>query len=352
MTLDAGLIIAIFAVFIIGLALGVPIAISLGLGAISGLLYNGGIPLAIIGQRIYAANDSFSMLAVPFFMFAGAVMTKGGISKRLVDMADCIVGRFTGGLAMCGTLAAMLFAALSGSSTATTAAIGGCMIETMREKGYDDDFSAASIAAAGTTGIVIPPSIPMVVYALATGTSIGAMFMGGVIPGILLGAAMMITNYIISKKRGYKGSNRVSSSEVIARFKDGIWGLLMPIIILGGIYSGVFSPTESAAVACVYGLIVSLFVYREIKVKDIYGLIVDAIKSTALVMLIMSTAGLFSWVMTAANVPQQIAGIISSLTTSRFLVMLLVNIFLLILGCLINASAAISIVAPILIHLW
>lgn len=336
-----------FGTLIICMVIGVPVALSLGCASVVGLINDGSVPLIVLGQRIYAANDSFPLLAIPFFMFAGAVLTQGGISKRLVNFAQCLIGSVTGGLAMVATVAAMFFAAISGSSAATTAAIGGSLIVAMKEKGYSRDFSAAAIAAAGTTGVVIPPSTPMVVYGVVTGASIGALFLGGIIPGLLMGFSMMAVNYFLAKKGGYTGIPRVSLKVAWASFTDAVWGILMPIIILGGIYGGIFTPTESAAVASVYGLLVGIFVYKEVKVSDIFRIAKTAVISSALVMFILSTANLFSWMMIMANVPQRLAMALSNFTTDPVIIMMMINIFLLFLGTFLTASAAISIVAPI-----
>lgn len=342
------LILVLFLSLAVFLLAGVPIAIALGCSSLLALVIDGSTPLIIIGQRIIAANDSFPLLAVPFFMFAGSIMTHGGISRRLVLFAQTIVGRIRGGLAMVATLAAMFFAAISGSSAATTAAIGGCLIPEMKERNYDEDFSAATIAAAGTTGIVIPPSTPMVVYGVVTSTSIGKLFLGGFIPGAMMGLAMMIVIYFQATKRGYKGDAPVGVRKIFCALKDAIWGILMPFIILGGIYSGVFTPTESAAVACVYGLLVSIFVYKEVKINEIIGIFKDSVRATALTTFILCTAGLFGWILVANNIPQKMAISLIALTDNKIIIMALINVLLLFVGTFLNATAAISILAPIL----
>lgn len=243
--------IVLFGALAVFLVLNVPIAVALGLATTISIIADGQLPFTLIVQRIFVANDSFPLLALPFFMLAGSVMSAGGVSTRLVAFANALVGWVTGGLAMVVTLTSMFFAAISGSSAATTAAIGSTMISSMKEKGYDKEFSAAVIAASGTTGIVIPPSVPMVVYGVVAGVSIGDLFMGGVGPGILMGLSMMIVIYFRAKKRGYVGEKRADVKTLFVTFKDSIWGLLMPVIILGGIYGGIFTPTEAAAVAAV-----------------------------------------------------------------------------------------------------
>ena len=341
--------ILLFGSLVIFLAIGVPIAMALGCSAILTLVVQGDIPLIVVGQRIYSGNDSFVLLAVPFFMFAGSIMTHGGISARLVDFAQCVVGSIRGGLAMVATVAAMFFAAISGSSAATTAAIGGTLIPAMKTRKYPDDFSAAAIAAAGTTGIVIPPSTPMVVFGVVTGTSIGSLFLGGVIPGLLMGFAMMTTIYILAstKHKELVGLERTPMKVVLKTLATSSWALLMPFIILGGIYGGIFTPTESAAVACAYGLVVGFFIYRKVGLRHLLPIAKESLLSTAYVMFILCTAGLFGWVLVAANIPQQLAASIAALTDSPVLIMMMINLFLLFCGTFLNASAAISIVAPI-----
>lgn len=339
----------LFGVFLALIFLGIPIAFSLLLASSAVVLVQDNLNMMVVAQRFFASNDSFPFMAIPFFMLAGEVMTAGGASKRLVNLAAVFVGWITGGLAMVVTLTGMFFASLSGSSAATTAAIGGVLIPAMKEKGYDREFTAAIVAAAGTTGIVIPPSITMVVFGVATQTSITKLFVGGILPGILMGLSMMGVTYFRAKKRNYAGEQGKSAKENLATFAEGLWALLMPIIILGGIYGGVFTATESAVVAVLYGLIIGLFVYKELKLKDLPNVMLKALTGSAVVMIIMNAAGLFGWVLTSDMIPQKIAYAIAAFTTNKFLVMILVNIFLLFVGTFLNASAAVVILAPILL---
>ena len=338
----------LFGSFLVLLILGVPVAVALGCGAVSALLVDGTIPLVVVGQRIFAANDSFTLLAVPFFMLAGSIMTKGGISRRLVDFAQAFIGSVHGGLGFVATIASMFFAAISGSSSATAAAVGGTLIPAMKEKGYDEDFSAAVIAASGTTGLVIPPSTAMCLYGVATGTSIGALFVGGFIPGILMGIACMIVIYVTAKKRGYGGEAKSTGKEKLAAFKDAIWAILMPVIVLGGIYAGIFTPTESAVVACVYGLFVSMVIYKDVTWKDIIPIAMDAVKGTAVALFIVSTAGIFGWFLVAYQIPQVIAAAMATITSSKIVLLILINLFLIFVGTFLSCSAAVTLLSPIL----
>ena len=339
----------LFCMLIVLLVVGAPIAIALGMAAFVALLVDGSVPLTVIVQKVLAANNSFPLLAVPFFMFAGAVMTEGGISHRLINFVYSLVCGIRGGLAMVATITAMFFAAISGSSAATTAAIGASIIPGMKEKGYKEDFAAAVIAAAGTTGIVIPPSTPLVIFGVVAGASIGDLFLGGVIPGILMGLAMMAVIYIKAGGTNYSEENITATRPSIwLAFKDAIWGLLMPVIILGGIYGGIFTPTESAVVASFYGLFVTMFLYKTVSLKDVPRITNKAILQTAMIMFILSMANVFAWLLTANRIPQEIAAYILSITESPAYVMLLINILLLWVGTFLNATAAISILVPVL----
>jgi C4-dicarboxylate transporter DctM subunit len=341
----------LFAVFFALLIISTPIAVALGLSSVVALIVEGTVPLTVVAQKIFAANNSFPLLAVPFFMFAGAVMTEGGISHRLIDFVYAMVSGIRGGLAMVATLTAMFFAAISGSSAATTAAIGASIIPAMQQKGYDEEFSAAVIAAAGTTGIVIPPSTPLVIFGVVAGVSIGDLFLGGVIPGILMGFAMMAVIYAQAGRRRYAGdsdSGARGAGNMWRVFREAVWGLMMPVIILGGIYGGIFTPTESAVVASFYGLFVTMFVYRSISVRDIPRITGKAVLQTAMIMFIISMANVFAWLLTANRIPQEIAAYILGITEKPLYIMLLINILLLWVGTFLNATAAISILVPVL----
>jgi C4-dicarboxylate transporter DctM subunit len=289
-------------------------------------------------------------MAIPFFILAGNLMGEGGISRKLVNFINIFFSRLTGGLAMVSIGASMFFAAISGSCPATTAAIGGIMVPEMEKKGYDKNFAAATAAAAGTVGQVIPPSIPMVTYCVLAGTSISTLFLAGIGPGILMGVLMMAVAYLHAKKHKVpRVIEEITAKKVFAVFLDSIWALIMPVIILGGIYSGMFTPTEAGAVAAIYGLFVGVFVYKELKIKDIPKVICNSAVASAVIMLIMATVATFGYVLTREHIPQTIANAMLSLTNNKYILLMLFNIIVLIAGCFLNSSAAIALLTPILL---
>jgi len=340
----------LFVSFFILLVIGVPIAICLGLASLIVLAFGSNVPLIITAQTMFTGVDSFPLMAIPFFVLAGNIMASGGISKRLVNFANLLVGKITGGLAIVSVFASMIFAAISGSCPATTAAIGSVMMPEMKKSGYSDYFSGATVAAAGTVGQVIPPSVPMVVFSVLAGTSLSRLFVAGIGPGFLMGIAMMIVAFAYAKKNNIKSEVRkLSLNESLKILIDSLWAILMPVIILGGIYAGIFTPTEAAAVAVVYGVLVGLFIYKELKISHLPKILCDSAAGTAVIMLIMATASTFGWILTRERIPQAIATSLLSLTTNKYLLLLLFNIILLIAGCFLNPSAAIILLTPILL---
>lgn len=337
----------LFGVFAFLILINVPVAVCLGLATLAAITLTGSLPLQVVAQKLFTASDSFPLMAIPFFMVAGSLMEKGGISRRLIKLANTLVGSLPGGLALVTVLASMFFAAISGSSPATVAAIGSIMIPAMVRQGYSEDFATATQASAGYIGVIIPPSIPMITYGVVTGASIGGLFMAGFVPGILIGLSLMLVAFFISRKKGYVGEKGSSSREVAVAFKDAIWALLMPIIILGGIYMGVFTPTEAANVAVVYGFIVGLFVYKELKWSDIPGILRTSAISMSMVMLIIATASGFGLLLTRELIPNKIAGLFIGLTDSPLVLLMLINVLLLIVGTFMETNAAIIILAPI-----
>ena len=338
----------LFIALAILLLLNVPIAVALGLSTALSIWYSD-LPLTIVVQRMIASNDSFPLMAIPFFIMAGSCMSQGGVSKRLVIFADSLFGWLTGGLGIVAQITGVFFSAISGSSAATTAAVGGVLFPEMEKRGYDKSFSAAIIAAAGETGIIIPPSVPMVVYGVIAGVSIGDMFLAGVVPGLLMGISLCFLIYFKSKKLGYGGEKFKGGANVWKSFREASWGLLMPVIILGGIYGGIFTATEAAVVAVAYGLVVGFFIYKDLKISHLPKIFESTVIGTAVVMFIMNAAGLFSWVITREQFPAQLAAYFVSLTSDPIVFLMLINVLLFIVGCLLNASAAITILTPILV---
>jgi C4-dicarboxylate transporter DctM subunit len=337
--------------FIVLLFGGMQIPFAIAFASFIALLVSD-MPLILIPQRIIAGIDSFSLLAVPFFLLAGEVMKTGGLSKRLVRFANALIGHITAGLPMVLVLSATFFAAISGSAPATTASIGSIMIPEMEKKNYPKPFAAGLAAAAGPIGQMIPPSIPMVIWAVIANVSIVRMFLGGILPGLLMAGALMLVSRFLSKKHAYGTSEaKAPRSEVVASFKDGIWALMTPVIILGGIYSGVFTPTEAAAVAVAYGFFVGFFVYKELNLSELPDILYGCLKSTAIVIFVVAVASLFGWIMANEMIAPKIVQSILSLTTDKYLLLLILNFLLLLIGCFMDNIAAMIILSGVLISL-
>lgn len=332
------------------LATGTPIAVAMIATVMLSLYFFTQVPMLVIIQQMFNSADSFTLMAIPFFVLSGNIMTAGGISKRLIRVATALFGGMSGGLAIAATAACAFFAAISGSSPATVAAIGAIMIPALTKAGYNDKYSLGVITSAGSLGIMIPPSIPMVVYALATGEPIGKLFMAGVVPGLLTATVFALMCYIAAKRGGFgmAGSDATADTkEVLASLKDGIWGLMMPLIVLGGIYSGVFTPTEAAAVAVIYSALVGSFIYRDIKLKDYVGILTTSVSVSAMIMFIIISASAFSWYLTSQGIPQQVAEWIISVAPQPWMFLVYVNILLLIVGCFMEPNSAILVLAPL-----
>jgi len=323
----------------------------MGAASFLALLCAGSTPLLLLVQRMFTGIDSFTLLAIPLFMIAGRLMERGGISKRLITLAMNIVGSCYGGLAHVAVLSCMFFAAISGSAPATVVAIGTIMVPAMVDEGYDKTFSVALMAAAGVIGVIIPPSIPFVSYGVTMGVSIGALFAAGILPGLLLGLSLMAISYVYCRRKGLRGAFKVTWKGFITALRESIWGLMMPIIILGGIYGGIFTPTESAAVACVYGLLVGFFIYKELNIKETITSLWEAGTTSSMVLLIISCATAMGWILTAERIPVLVAEFISSFASSPTLLLLLLNIILLFVGCFMEPNAAIIILGPIFLPL-
>ncbi|MEW6548460.1 MAG: TRAP transporter large permease [Spirochaetota bacterium] len=339
----------IFGAFFVLLLIGVPIGLSIGLSALVVFIASG-FPLQMVPQTLLEGNNSFALVAVPFFILAGDILARGGISERIVAFAEAGLGRIRGGLSIVSVLASMFIAAISGSGAATTAAVGASLIPDLKEKKYDVDFSAALIASAGTIGVVIPPSVPMVLYAVIAGESVARLFLGGFIPGILMGVGLIVWALIVAKRRGYPAGVKLPGKEVVRRFGAASWGLMAPVIILGGIFSGIFTPSEAAAIAVVYTLLVAKFVYKALDFKKFYALVVGSGITSALIMFIIATAKLFGWGLAFYQIPQAVAGAILGLANNvPFLVYLMIAVIILLSGMFMETASALIILTPIFI---
>ena len=329
------------------LFLGVPIAFALCTSSLAYLVLFSRVPVVIVAQQMLKGVDSFTLMAIPFFVIAGCLMQSGGISKRIVDFAKKLVGWMPGGLAVVDIVASMIFAAMTGAGAATTAAVGGIMIPSMEEDGYDPGFASAVQTVAGVFGPIIPPSILMVLYAVASGASVGDMLLAGLVPGLFLGLVLIAVVVWQCVKKGYKGSSAFSLKEAIKSLGEAFWALLAPVIILGGIYSGLVTPTEASAICCFYCLFVGIFVYKEIPIKSVPKVVYGGVKSAAGIMLIVAATQVFGWVITRAGIPQMVATAFTASISNPTLFILAVVFILLVAGCFIDAVPALLIFAPI-----
>ncbi len=337
----------LFVFLLICFILGMPIAFSLGVASVATLKFGSTLPMTLAAQRLFTGCDSFPLMAVPFFMLAGGLMETGGISRRLVDFANSLVGFVYGGLGMVAVMAAMFFAGISGAAAADTAAVGAVTIPAMIRKGYQNGFASAIQAAGGSIGVIIPPSIPMVIFGVIGGVSIGKMFLGGFIPGVLIGGGLMVASYFLARRAGYERERFLGFKEMVRTFVGAFWALLMPGIILGGIIGGVFTPTEAAVVAALYGLIVGLFVYRELRFRDLPRIFARAAVSSSTIMLLIATANIFAWILTAERIPQNVAAYLVTLTHSPLILYSLILLCLLIVGTFMETSASLIILTPV-----
>jgi C4-dicarboxylate transporter DctM subunit len=333
------------------LAINVPVAVTFGVTAALFLALLTDVPLTLIPQQMFGGTDSTVLQAVPFFLLAGALMDKGGISRRLVNFANVLVGWVTGGLAMVSVVASMFFAGISGSAAADSAAVGSVMIPAMERKGYAKDFSAALIACAGTIGTMIPPSIPMIIYGVTTGTSIGGLFIAGVVPGVLMGLALMAHAYAVSRRRGYSGLALPSAREAWVAFREALLTLLMPILVVGGILGGVFTPTEAAAIAVFYSLLLGGLVYRELTWSHLPEILVTTGVGTGVVMFLIATSTAYGWILARQGIPLALALSFTGMTENPWVFLLLANLLLLVVGTVMETVPAIIIFAPVLLPL-
>ena len=339
----------LFGTFFIMLFLNIPICVSLGVSSILAMIYSGD-KLSVVPTNVYNGMAKFLLLAIPFFVLSGNIMAKAGISTRLVEFIDNCIGHRRGGIAIVCVVVACFFGAISGSGPATVAALGIILIPAMINRGgFSAPFSSAMMATASSIAIVIPPSIAFVVYASITGVSVGDMFMGGILPGIMMGLALVIVIMIEVRKKGLQASREKATWGARWKsFRTAFWGFLMPVIILGGIYGGIFTPTEAAAVSVVYGLIVGVFIYREVKLGDLYDLLVDSGKTTGGIMLIIGGATLFSYICTVHGISGAAQQLLLNISGNKYVFLLIVNVIFLIAGCFVDANSAMYIFIPIM----
>lgn len=343
--------IVLLVVFFLFLLSSTPIAVALGLVTFVYFFYFTLIPLTQVPETLFNALNSFPLMAVPFFILAATIMSQGGISRRLIDVANAVVGSFRGGLGMSSVLACMFFAAISGSSVATVVAVGTLMIPAMVKRGYGRRFSTGTIATSGSLGILIPPSIPLIVYGVVTEQSVGDLFIAGIVPGLMAGLMLVVLVAVIARRRnlGSAGEDvQMSLGQRVRAFWSAILSLLLPFIVLGGIYGGIFTPTEAAAVAVLYALVVSLVIYREIGIRDLPRILLRASRTSAMIMFIIANAILFSFVLTSERIPDELTSLIVGFDLERWQFLLVVNLVLIIVGLFMETSSAILIMAPIL----
>lgn len=346
--MNAGIV--LFLALIVFLILNVPVGIAIGLASLSVVVTHPRMTASFIVSQMIAGSDSFPIMAIPLFILAGELMAAGGVSKRILNVCNVFLGRITGGLAIVTVVVCMFFAAVSGSGPATVAAVGSMVVPTMLEKGYSKSFTLACVACAGCIGVIIPPSIPMVIYGTSTNTSISAMFMAGFLPGLLIGLVLCALCYFYCKKMGWKGSDRkYTAKEKLDTVWDAKWALIDPIIILGGIYGGFFTPTEAAAVAAVYALICGMLIYREISFKELYRTIANACNTNGTTMVIIGCATAFARILTMEQVPMKISNALLGVSDNRFVILTLINLLLLFVGCFMDTTPAMMVLSPILL---
>ncbi len=340
----------LFISFAVLLLLGVPVGFTIAIAAFVTLVA-GDVPALMMVQRIFTAQDSFSLIAVPFFILAGDLMSKGAVSKVLVEFAESLLGWIRGGLTIVSVLAGMFFAAISGSGAATTAAVGATLIPELEKRGYHVDKSAALIAAAGTIGVVIPPSVPMVLYAVIAEQSVNTLFRNGFIPGITMGVILIVIALVEARKLNYPKGTPLSVRNVLKTFLHAIWGILMPLIILGGIFSGYFTPSEAADVAVIYSILIGFFVYRDLTPKGLMEIMKNSAKTSSVIMLIIGFSGPFGWVLANWKIPEMISKAVLSVSSNAYIILFLIGLIILVAGVFMETSSAIILLTPVFLPL-
>ncbi len=340
----------LFTLFFLFMLLGVPIALAIGASTLVAL-HAQGVPPMVVTQQMFQGINSFALVAVPMFILAGDLMAQGKVSERLVDFADSLFGFLKGGLSIVSVGAGMFFAAISGSGAATTAAVGSSLVPELRKKGYDPASAASLIAASGTIGVVIPPSVPMIIYAVIAQQSVSTLFLSGILPGLAMGLGLAAIAIVQAYRRNYPRGTPLSAATIWRTFRSASWGLATPVIILGGIFSGIFTPSEAAVVAVNYALLVSLFVYRDLGPGDVYRILIRSAITTAVIMLVIATSAVLSWTLSSWQVPGAIAQAVLSLSASPVVIMLLVVAVILLTGVFIETASALIILTPVLLPL-
>ncbi|MES2899029.1 MAG: TRAP transporter large permease subunit [Pseudomonadota bacterium] len=338
----------IFSLLIVLMLTGMPISISLGLTVLTYLFTMTDVPIAAVALKLFTGIEKFEIMAIPFFILAGNFLTHGGVARRMINFATSLVGHWHGGLALGGVVACALFAAVSGSSPATVVAIGSIILPAMVRQGYPKSFGAGVITTSGALGILIPPSIVMVMYSVSTNTSVGQLFMAGVVPGIMLAALLGLTTWVIAKRKNYPRMVKATWGERWSAFRKSFWGLMLIVVVMGGIYSGKFTPTEAAAVAAVYAFIIAVFVYKDLKMSQVRKVLLDSASMSAMLLYIITNAILFSYLMTYENIPQTMAAWMSDQGMGVIAFLLMVNVLLLVAGNFMEPSSIVLIMAPIL----
>lgn len=338
----------LFVVFIGAMVIGIPIAFVLGASSLYYFLFLGNIPLSMIGQKMYSGIDNYILLAIPFFILAGELMNRSKITDALISFSNILVGRIPGALAQINIVASVFFAGITGSGVADTAALGSILIPAMEKEGYTPEYAAAVTVASSVIGPIIPPSVVMVIYSMATGESVGALFAAGYVPGLLVALVLMILSYVYAKKYNHpRRTNKLPMKEVLYTLKESIIGMMCPVVLVVGIFSGMFTPTEAAVIACIYAIIAGLFLLKTMSLKDVFDSFVSSAVASSVTLLVIAMANLFGQVLAIERIPSLIANFMLGLTSNKYVFLLLLNLFLLFMGMIMDPGASVLILAPI-----